>query len=107
MNALMTEFKKIAPFIVDAVKARVAAGMTDEEVMVIVHEEILAYFEKQKLMSVQHILFSAEQRATFSGIMYDLLKPLAAEFAARSNPLYDEYVAKTGKTGALNYITKA
>lgn len=107
MNALLNEFKKIAPFIVAAVQARVAAGMTDEEVMVIVHEEILAYFEKQKLMSDQHILFSEAQRAAFSAVMYDLLKPLAAKFAGGTNPLYDAYVAQSGKTGALNYITKS
>ncbi len=107
MQNIMNQFKKIAPYIVDAVKVRLAPGMTDADVMVIIHEEILAYFDKQQKMAVEALTFTADQKRVFSGVMYDLLKPLAAELAKGSNPLYDAYVAKSGKTGALNYITNA
>lgn len=107
MQNIMNQFKKIAPYIVKAVKVRVAPGMADTDVMAIIHEEILAYFDKQQKMAVEVLTFTAEQKRVFSGVMYDLLKPLAAEFAKCTNPLYEAYVAESGKTGALNYMTKA
>lgn len=107
MIAIMNQFKAIAPYIVEAVKVRVAPGMTTEEVMAVIHEEILAYFEKGQKMAAEALTFSAEQKATFSAVMYDMLKPLADQMAQQLNPVYAEYVQRTGKTGALNFITNA
>lgn len=104
MQNTMSQFKKIAPYIVDAVKVRVAPGMSNADVVAIIHEEILAFFDKQQKMAVEALSFTTDQKLLFSGVMYDLLKPLATEFAKCTNPLYDSYVAQSGKTGALNYM---
>lgn len=107
MESIMNEFKKIAPYIVDAVKVRVGPDMSEIDAMAIIHEEILAYFDKQQKMAVEALTFTADQKRVFSGVMYDLLKPLTTEFVKCTNPLYDAYVAQSGKTGALNYMTNA
>lgn len=107
MKDIMNQFKKIAPYIVESVKVRVTPEMNDAEVMAIVHEEILAYFNKGQQMTAEVLAFNADQRATFAAVMYELLKPMAAAFKDAINPKYEEYVRASGKTGALNYITKA
>jgi len=43
---MINEFKKIAPYIADAVKSRVTNEMSDDEVMKIIHSEIVSFFEK-------------------------------------------------------------
>lgn len=107
MQNIINQFKKIAPYIVSNVKARVTVEMTDAEIIAVIHEEIQAYFAKQQDMAAQHMAFNDDQRATFASAMYDLLAPLAEAFKDAVNPKYKEYVAASGKTGALNYITKA
>lgn len=107
MQNILNQFKAIAPAIAGAVKARITAETTEVEVMEIIHEEILAYFNKHQQMAVQHMTFNDEQRATFAAVMYDLLKPLASQLVQALNPNYEAYVARTGKTGALNFITNA
>jgi hypothetical protein len=107
MQNILNQFKAIAPAIAAAVKGRVTDVTTEAEVMEIIHEEILAYFDKHQKMAVQHMTFNDEQRATFAAVMYDLLKPLAANLVQVLNPNYTAYVERTGKTGALNFITNA
>lgn len=105
MQNILNQFKAIAPAIAGAVKARVTDTTTESEVMDIIHEEILAYFTSHQNMAAQHMTFSEPQRTAFAAVMYDLLKPLAAELVQSLNPKYEAYVARTGNTGALNYIT--
>ena len=57
---MINEFKKIAPAIVESVKARVTNEMTDEEVMAVIHEEIVSYFDKQQQMMVEYLTFNQE-----------------------------------------------
>ena len=102
---MINEFKKIAPYIVESVKVRVTSEMGDEEIMQIIHIEIILFFEKQQNMFVQFLNFTSEQRNVFTGIMYDVLAPLAANMKPVVNPVYQDYVDRTGKTGALNFIT--
>lgn len=106
MKDIMTQFKAIAPAIVEAVSARVAPGMDDAAVMAIIHQEIAAYFEAQNNMAAQVLTFGPQQRAAFCDVMYDLLKPIADAMPPSVNPLYQSYVDRTGNTGALNYITQ-
>lgn len=103
---MINEFKKIAPYIVETVKARVTDTMSDDEVMQIIHAEIVSFFEKQQNMFTQFLTFTSEQRTIFTGIMYDVLAPLAATTKPTINPVYQSYVERTGKTGALNFITQ-
>ena len=103
---MINEFKKIAPYIVEAVKERVSNDMSDDEIMQIIHAEIMSFFEKQQNMFTQFLTFTSEQRAAFTSVMYDVLAPLAATVKTTPNPIYQSYVERTGKTGALNFITQ-
>ncbi|MEI7411694.1 hypothetical protein [Pectobacterium aroidearum] len=107
MEKVIMQFKKVAGFIAGNVKSRTTPEMTDEEVMAVIHEEIVAYFNKQRQMTLEYISFGKDARAAFASAMYDLIKPLTAGIETSVNPLYAEYVKSSGKTGALNYITKA
>ena len=107
MEDIMNQFKKIAPFITASTKARISESMDESQIAEVIHEEILAYFAKQQNMAAQHMQFNSLQRATFAGVMYEMLKPMAEAFKEIVNPLYAEYVSKSGKSGALNYITNA
>lgn len=101
------QFKKIAPAIVEAVKARVTSEMESDEVMQAIHEEILSFFVKQQQMAVEYMAFTGDQRSQFSALMYTLLEPLAGAFKGRENLKYSAYVAATGKIGALNFMVNA
>lgn len=107
MEELMNQFKKLAPFITSNVKARVTAEMDDSQVMATIHEEIIGFFDKNKAATVEYLTFNEDQRRTFSAVMYELLKPLAEAFKGGVNPKYKEYVEKSGKTGARNFIVNA
>lgn len=105
MENILNQFKKVAPFIVEKVKARATAEMADAEVMVVIHEEIVTYFQKQQQMATEYLSFDEDKRATFAAVMYEILAPMASSFKGGINPKYAEYVEKTGKTGAFNFIT--
>lgn len=107
MEKVIIQFKKFAGFITENVKSRITSEMTNEEAMTVIHEEIISYFNKQQQMTHEYISFGQDARSAFASAMYDLLQPLAAAFKPGSNPLYAEYVKASGKTGALNFITKA
>lgn len=107
MQDIMNQFKKIAPFIVSAVKSRITPQMTDAEILEVVHAEILSFFAKGQQMTAEVLTFNADQRAIFAAVMYELLKPLADQMQQSLNPNYEAYVQRTGKTGALNFITNA
>lgn len=104
---MINEFKKIAPAIVENVKLRITADMTEQQIMMVIHEEIVSYFTKQQQMFVEYMTFNEDQRATFAAVMYDVLSPLASSFKDMVNPQYAAYVERTGKTGALNFIVNA
>lgn len=104
---MINEFKKIAPYIVENVKALVSAKMSDEEVMKVIHAQIISFFENQQNMFTQYLNFTDEQRCLFADIMYSVIAPLAKEMKQTLNPVYMEYVERTGKTGAKNFITNA
>lgn len=107
MEAILNQFKKVAPYIVIGVKEKVTATMSESEVMSVIHEEILAFFANYQRMAIQHMTLDSNERTQFAGVMYELLKPLASQITATTNPLYEEYVRRSGKTGAKNYITNA
>lgn len=104
---MINEFKKIAPYIVENVKTIATSDMSDEEVMKVIHAEIISFFEKQQNMFIQYLTFTDDQRRTFVEIMYSAIAPLAKEMQQTLNPLYVEYVERTGKTGAKNFIINA
>lgn len=104
---MINEFKKIAPYIVENLKAVVTNEMTDEEIMEVIHQEIVSFFTKQQNMFVQYLSFNQEQRTAFAEIMYATIAPLAKEMKTNLNPVYSAYVERTGKTGAKNFITNA
>lgn len=104
---MINEFKKVAPAIVESVKVRVTADMTEQQIMMVIHEEIVSYFTKQQQMFVEYMTFNEDQRATFAAVMYDVMAPLASSFKDMVNPKYAAYVERTGKTGALNFIVNA
>lgn len=104
---MINEFKKIAPYIVENVKTRIDDKMGDEEIMKIIHHEIVSFFTKQQNMFVQYLSFNDDQRATFVEIMYSAIAPLAKQIKTNLNPVYSAYVERTGKTGAKNFITDA
>ena len=101
------QFKKVAPVIVENVKARVTNGMAEEEIMHVIHDEILSFFVKQQQMTIEYVTFNEDQRTNFAALMYKLLEPLAGAFKGTVNPKYAAYVAATGKTGARNFIVNA
>lgn len=107
MEDILGQFKKVAPFIVSAVKSRISPETPDVRIGEIINEEIVSYFVNTQEMTNQVLSFNEVQSATFAAIMYNLLKPMTEKFKHSVNPLYAEYVKETGKTGALNYITKA
>lgn len=107
MENIMNEFKKLAPFITENVKSRISNEMTDKQVMNIIHEEIIAYFNKQQQMTMEYLAFNEDKRISFAAVMYEILAPLASVFKDAVNPKYAEYVESTGKSGALNFITGA
>ncbi len=107
MKDVISEFRKLAPYIAEKVKSLVTDSMNNESVMKIIHSEIVAYFSKQQLMMLEYLSFTDDQRATFAAAMYDALSPLTEGFEPTTNPLYEAYVSRTGKTGALNYMTNA
>ncbi|AYH09391.1 hypothetical protein C5E24_06650 [Pectobacterium parmentieri] len=107
MEKVIMQFKKVAGFIAGNVKSRTTPEMTDEELMTVIHEEIIAFFNKQRQMTLEYLSFSQEARASFASAMYDLIAPLAAAIEPTTNPVYAEYVKSSGRTGALNFITNA
>lgn len=107
MENILNQFKKVAPFIAEGVKARVTAEMTDAEVMVVTHEEIMTFFQKQQQMTNEYLAFDEDKRSTFAAAMYETLTPMADSFKGGINQKYAEYVEKTGKTGAFNFIINA
>lgn len=107
MKNIIEQFKKVAPFIVTNVKARVTAEMSETEIGQVIHEEIMNFFTKQQQMTTEYLTFDADKRAAFASAMYELLAPLAEAFKDAVNPKYAAYVESTGKTGALNFITNA
>ena len=98
------EFKKIAPYIAERVRERISDNMTDESIMKLIHAEIMTHFANQQQMFIQYLNFNANQRASFNALMYDMTKPLAKGMKPGWNPKYLEFVERTGKTGALNYM---
>lgn len=60
---MINEFKKIAPAIVESVKVRVTADMTEQQIMMVIHEEIVSYFTKQQQMFVEYMTFWHPWRA--------------------------------------------
>ncbi|BAO32599.1 hypothetical protein ACTVNX_24120 [Serratia nevei] len=107
MALQIERFQKIAHVIVENVKTRVTSGLADDEIMHIIYEEILSFFVMQQRITVEYMNFNEEQRANFAAQMYSLLEPLACEFKGIANPKYADYVAATGKTGALNFMVNA
>lgn len=107
MEAILNQFKQVAPYVVIGVKEKVTAAMSESEVMAVIHEEIVAYFTNHSRLAIQHMTLGSNDRATFASVMYELLKPLTSRVVATTNPLYEEYVRRSGKTGARNYITNA
>lgn len=101
------QFKKVAPAIVSNVKARITDDMAAEEIMRVIHDEILSFFVKQQQMTVEYVIFNEDQRINFAALMYTLLEPLAGAFKGTVNPKYAAYVAATGKTGARSFIVNA
>lgn len=104
---MINEFKKIAPYIAAAVKERLANDVSEEVITEVIHQEIMSFFRKQNSMCSEYLAFNQDQRRIFSEAMYDLLKPLAGEIKQSLNPIYLDYVKRTGKTGAKNFITNA
>ncbi|PIJ42121.1 hypothetical protein [Tatumella sp. OPLPL6] len=102
---VISEFKKIAPYIAEQVKASLQGSESDEVVMALIHEGIVKFFEKQHQLFIQFLSFNDDQRKEFARYMYDAVKPLADEIKPTINPLYAAYCERTGKIGALNYIT--
>lgn len=102
---MINEFVKIAPYIVEAVRVKLTSGVTEEETMAIIHQEIVNFFRKQELMFLEFLSFDATQRATFCAAMYSAIKPIADKTEKNLNPKYSEYVLRTGLTGAKNFIT--
>lgn len=107
MQNIIAQFKKVAPFIVTNVKASVTAEMSETEIGQVIHEEIMSFSTKQQQMTTEYFTFDADKRAAFASAMYELIAPLAEAFKDSANPNYAAYVANTGKTGALNFITNA
>ena len=75
--------------------------------MEVIHEEILFFFEKGQQMTIEFLVFTPDQRATFIGLMYEIAKPIADQMEQNLNPNYQAYVQRTGKTGARNFIINA
>ncbi|WP_208093561.1 hypothetical protein [Serratia ureilytica] len=107
MEQQIERFKKVAHVIVENVKTHVTSGLADDEIMHIIHEEILNFFVKQQRITVEYMNFNEDQRTNFAAQMYSLLEPLACEFKGIANPKYADYVAATGKTGARNFMVNA
>lgn len=105
MVNVLEQFQKVAPYILNSVKARVTANESDEAVLVIIQEEILHYFDAFRNMSEQYLAFNDEQRHQFASVMYELVAPLSQGIKAPVNPVYESFVKVTGKTGALEFIT--
>ncbi|HDT2074314.1 TPA: hypothetical protein RCG84_000421 [Enterobacter roggenkampii] len=104
-NDSIAQFKKVAPAIVHNVKARITGSERDEALMKIIHEEIAHHFAGWQRFFTQYVNFTEDQRREFSGIMYDLVAPLSQGLKGSVNPIYENFVKTTGKTGALNFIT--
>lgn len=107
MEAILNQFKQVAKYIVIGVKDKVTAAMSESEVMEVIHEEIIAYFTNHSRLTIQHMTLGDNERAKFASVMYELIKPRASRVVAITNPRYEEYVRRSGKTGARNYITNA
>jgi len=104
---MINEFKKIAPYITASVKEKLAEDANEAAIIEAIHREIMSFFSKQNAMCMEYLTFSQEQRLIFSESMYDLLKPMASEVKQSMNPVYIDYVKRSGKTGAKNFITNA
>lgn len=107
MEGIIREFRKVAPYIADRVKGLVSDSMDEASVMAVIHAEIVNHFANQQRMMMEYLTFTDDQRATFAAAMYDALLPAAESVKPTLNPLYEAYVLRTGKTGALNYLVNA
>lgn len=107
MEDIISGFRKVAPYIADRAKRLVSDSMTEADVMAVVHAGIANHFENQQRMMLEYLRFTDDQRAAFAAAMYDALLPSAENVQPALNPLYEAYVLRTGKTGALNYMTNA
>lgn len=107
MQKMIDQFTKgYAPAVLARVKAQVTPDMDEQQVMALIHEQIISSFEARSALTVAHLTSGPDERQEFAGLMYDLLAPLAKSMGpAPVNPVYAEYVSRTGKTGALNFIT--
>lgn len=104
MEKALEQFKQIAPHILGNVKARLTGSESDEAKLQIIHEEIVKYFAGWQSFFKQYLCFNDNQRRDFSELMYDMVLPLAQNHEAPLNPVYENFVKETGKTGALNFI---
>lgn len=101
---IISEFKKVAPYIAERVKERITDGMADASIMKLIHAEIQTHFANQQQMFIQYFAFTADQRGTFAEGMYELMKPLTVGMETRWNHQYLEFVEKTGKTRNVDYM---
>ncbi|KGA31150.1 hypothetical protein [Pectobacterium odoriferum] len=91
--------------VAEAVKVRMSDNMTDDEIMSLIHEEFLAYFERFQKITIEYCMFNEDQRRAFTELMYDLVMQLdLSKFRNVENKAYTDYKQRTGKTGALNYM---
>jgi hypothetical protein len=104
MENILEQFRKLAPSITKNVKARIIGNESEEEILMIIHQEIIHFFNSCKNMFMQYITFDENQRRDFAEIMYTLLAPMAEGFKDKANSEYVKFQNETGKSGSLNFI---
>ncbi|HBW3346621.1 hypothetical protein [Klebsiella pneumoniae] len=73
MEKMIEQFKTVAPKIAQAVATRVKGASGEEQVLAIIHDEIVHHFIAFQNMTVQYLTFNMDQRREFAELMYDLL----------------------------------
>ncbi|WP_419963970.1 hypothetical protein [Pantoea vagans] len=77
MENMIIEFRKIAPYIAENVRAVITDHMSNAQIMAVINAEILTFFTKQQVFTERYLAFTPDQRAMFSRVMYSALRSLA------------------------------
>lgn len=77
MENMIIEFREIAPYIAENVRAVITDHMSNAQIMAVINAEILTFFIKQQVFTERYMKLSPDQRALFCGVMYRALRSLA------------------------------
>lgn len=69
MDAMLKCLPEVARVVIPAAQARITASTNDDEVMIIIHEEIMNWYEYAMRFNEKYQQFSKEERLEFASLV--------------------------------------